>query len=63
MRNTILTGLMVAAAAAFTASTPASTPAPTTTSSRCIDLKPICEPGKHPICKRPHLKKTHEPEE
>ena len=50
MRKTILTGLMGAAAASFSASTPAFTPAPTPTGSRCIDVKPICEPGKHPIC-------------
>ena len=50
MRKTILTGLMVAAAASFIGITPAVTPAPAPTGSRCIDVKPICEPGKHPIC-------------
>jgi hypothetical protein len=50
MPNTILTTLMVATAAAFIGSTTASTPAPTPTGSRCIDVKPICDPGKHPIC-------------
>ena len=50
MRNTIPTALMVAAAASLIGTAPASTPAPTPTGSRCIDVKPICDPGKHPIC-------------
>jgi len=63
MRNSVRAGFSVAAAAivAGTAATP--TTEPTLTGSRYIDLKPICESAKHPICKRPHLKKTHEPEE
>jgi hypothetical protein len=50
MRNTILTALIVAAAAAFVGNGPSSMPAPVPTGSRCIDVKPICDPGKHPIC-------------
>jgi len=41
---------MFGTAAAFIVGTVASTPAPTPTVSRCIGIKPICEPGKHPIC-------------
>ena len=45
MRNTIPTALMVAAAASLIGTAPASTPAPTPTGSRCIDVKPICDPA------------------
>jgi hypothetical protein len=50
MRKTIFTALVVAASAAFIGNTSATTTDPTPTGSRCIDVKPICEPGKHPIC-------------
>ena len=50
MHKSILAGLMVAAAALSLGSGPGSTPAPIPTGSRCIEVKPICDPGKHPIC-------------
>ncbi len=50
MRKTIFTGLLVAATAAFIGSGPVFMPLPVPTGSRCIDVKPICDPGKHAIC-------------
>ena len=50
MRKTILTGLLVAASAAFIGSAPGFMPLPVPTGSRCIDVKPVGGPGKHPIC-------------
>jgi len=52
MRNSLWASLLLATAATFagTASVPGSPTEPLPTGSRCIDVKPICEPGKHPIC-------------
>lgn len=50
MRKTILAGLVVAAAAVFAGGALGSIPAPVPTGSRCIDVKPVCDPGKHAIC-------------
>lgn len=50
MRENVRMGLVVAAAAVFLGAGLDAPPAPNPTGSRCIDVKPICEPGKHPIC-------------
>ena len=47
--STLLTVAFAAMLAAITTA-PNTIPPPTPTGSRCIDVKPICEPGKHPIC-------------
>ena len=50
MRKAIWAGALVATAARFAGTAQGSTTEPAPTGSRCIDVKPICEPGKHPIC-------------
>jgi len=50
MRRSISAALSVAAAAILAGTAPTPTTEPTPTGSRCIEVKPICDPGKHPIC-------------
>ncbi len=50
MHKAIGAALLLATAAIFAGTAQGSTTEPGPTGSRCIEVKPICEPGKHPIC-------------